>query len=80
MPFRSRWMLSLIGAGFFLLVSTLPAFAQMRLPRLERFWENAPEEGAIAPDFTLQTLEGDTFTLSEAWAEKPVVLEFGSFT
>ncbi len=59
---------------------TIPVQAQMRLPRLERFWQNAPEEGTVAPDFTLKTLEGTTFTLSEAYAERPVVLEFGSFT
>jgi peroxiredoxin len=36
--------------------------------------------GEIAPDFTLETLDGEEFTLSEAYANRPVVIEFGSYT
>jgi hypothetical protein len=31
---------------------------------------------ATAPDFTLRTLDGDTFTLSDHFGELPVVLNF----
>ena len=46
----------------------------------EGFEERTPAAGEIAPDFTLKTLEGEEFTLSEAYAKGPVVIEFGSFT
>ncbi len=46
----------------------------------EGFEDRAPTAGEIAPDFTLKTLEGEEFTLSEAFAKGPVVIEFGSFT
>ena len=36
--------------------------------------------GEGAPDFTLLTVDGEEFTLSEAYANRPVVIEFGSFT
>jgi len=77
---RSALLLAGAGALLYLLAGAAPIQAQQRLPRLERFWRTAPAEGAVAPDFTLKTLEGATFTLSEAYAERPVVLEFGSFT
>lgn len=44
------------------------------------FEERTPTMGEIAPDFTLKTLEGEEFSLSEAFAKGPVVIEFGSFT
>jgi len=34
----------------------------------------------MAPDFTLMTLENKPFNLMEATLEKPLVIEFGSFT
>lgn len=39
-----------------------------------------PDLNAAAPDFTLQTLTGETVTLSKEIGEKPVVLIFGNFT
>jgi len=39
-----------------------------------------PAPGVAAPDFTLKTLDGQPFTLSEAYADRPVVIEFGSYT
>jgi len=36
--------------------------------------------GELAPDFTLQTPDGQSVTLSDLCAEKPVVLEFGCIT
>ena len=35
-----------------------------------------PEDGAAVPDFTLGTLDGESRTLSERFAEGPVVLVF----
>jgi len=46
----------------------------------EGFEDRAPTAGEIAPDFTLKTLDGEEFKLSEAYAKGPVVIEFGSFT
>jgi hypothetical protein len=34
----------------------------------------------VAPDFSLSTTKGDEVTLSNLLKEKPVFLEFGSFT
>lgn len=48
--------------------------------RFDTFPEAQPRAGEIAPDFTLMTLDGEPFNLHEAAAEKPVLLEFGSFT
>jgi len=39
-----------------------------------------PKVGETAIDFTLKTLDGETFTLSEHYRDTPVVIEFGSFT
>ena len=36
--------------------------------------------GEIAPDFTLKDLKGMEITLSQLLADKPVVIEFGSYT
>ena len=35
-----------------------------------------PQRREEAPDFTLATFEGDTFTLSDHFGELPVVLNF----
>jgi len=48
--------------------------------RFDDFPNTSPKADELAPDFTLQTLEGETFTLSEAYAKQPIVMEFGSYT
>ena len=48
--------------------------------RFDEFTKTKPIAGEIAPDFTLETLEGTEFSLSTAYAEQPVVIEFGSYT
>lgn len=41
----------------------------------------APAVGAVAPDFSLATLEGtQSLTISRHHSDKPLVLIFGSFT
>jgi hypothetical protein len=71
------------------LIISLPVLSlaqqQQRRPRtsggmFEEFPNRIPKAGEMAPDFTLKTLDGDTFTLSEAIADGPVVIEFGSYT
>ncbi|MGN6134968.1 MAG: deiodinase family protein [Aureliella sp.] len=39
-----------------------------------------PQLGEVAPDFTLNTLDGRQVTLSKEVGEKPIVLIFGNFT
>jgi hypothetical protein len=48
--------------------------------RFEEFVFTPPLVGEIAPDFSLKTLAGEEFTLNEAYANRPVVIEFGSYT
>ena len=57
-----------------------PARADAQGSRFDNFPEAEPKPGQQAPDFTLKTLDGETFTLSEAVARQPVVIEFGSYT
>lgn len=54
--------------------------AEAQSARFDTFTEATPMAGEIAPDFSLMTLDGEPFSLHEAAAEKPVLLEFGSFT
>lgn len=44
------------------------------------FIASSPRVGETAPDFTLRTPDGRSVTLSDLYAEKPVVLQFGSMT
>ncbi len=73
-PLRVAPALALLAFLF-----TPPAlFAQSA--RFEQFTETKPMAGEVAPDFTLETLDGERFSLSEVYAEQPVVIEFGSYT
>lgn len=72
-----------------ILVLLLPtvclAQQEQRRPRSARgmfaeFPNRTPKIGEMAPDFSLMTLDNETFTLSEAYANGPVVIEFGSYT
>ena len=67
-----------VVASLAFLLAAPALFAQSA--RFEQFTETTPLAGEVAPDFTLTTLDGETFTLSEAYAERPVVIEFGSYT
>jgi hypothetical protein len=47
----------------------------------EKFDDQAPKEGDIAPDFKLFDMKGEKpVQLSDFRGQKPVVLAFGSFT
>jgi hypothetical protein len=51
------------------------AFVAVGLPGLGAAAE-LPQDGATVPDFTLPALDGESRTLSERFAEGPVVLVF----
>ena len=53
---------------------------QAQSARFDQFAETSPKAGEMAPDLTLMTLDNEPFNLMEAVAEKPLVIEFGSFT
>jgi hypothetical protein len=61
-------------------VFLLPASLRGQSAKFDEFPDKKPTVGDVAPDFTLLTVEGGPFVLSEAYAEKPVVIEFGSYT
>jgi hypothetical protein len=57
-----------------------PSSLYSQSKRFEEFVVTPPLVGEVAPDFTLKTVDGGEFTLSAAYAEQPVVIEFGSYT
>ena len=67
-----------VALAVFLL--TIPQVVKAQSARFDNFPNAKPTAGEVAPDFTLMTLEGEAFNLHEFAADKPVVLEFGSFT
>jgi len=65
-------------------MARMPMPAYFLLP-FETMWTNARKGslniGDNAPDFQVKTLEAETpVQLSSLWADRPVVLVFGSFT
>jgi hypothetical protein len=81
---RSRANLSLASfAGSLLLLLGGSAFlapAHAQSARFDEFAEASPKAGEMAPDFTLLTLDNESFNLMSVAADMPVVVEFGSFT
>ncbi len=82
---KSARFISLVLILVMSLSVTSLAQQQQRRPRssggmFEEFPNRIPRTGEMAPDFTLKTLENETFTLREAIARGPVVIEFGSYT
>ena len=72
-----RNVLTLALAGCLL---TIPQVVRAQSARFDNFPNAKPTAGEVAPDFTLLTLEGESFNLHAVAADKPIVLEFGSFT
>ncbi len=59
---------------------TIPRVVEAQTARFDNFSNAKPTAGEVAPDFTLMTLDGETFNLHQVALDKPIVLEFGSFT
>ena len=56
-------------------------FRNSLMPVQKELDAKAPRAGDLAPDFTLDDIEGkDAVTLSDFRGKKPVALVFGSFT
>lgn len=55
-------------------------FAEYKEDLLSRFPAMAPRVGELAVDHTGIDLDGSPVRLSDLWARKPVVLEFGTCT
>ena len=85
MPRRTLVRLSpapgfLVGVTFSVLLLSSPGAVQGQSARFDEFAETSPKAGEMAPDFTLLTLDNEQFNLMEVAADRPVVIEFGSFT
>jgi hypothetical protein len=63
-----------------LFLAVAPRAAQAQSAKFEQFTVTSPKAGETAPAFTLMTLDNESFDLMAVAAEKPVVIEFGSFT
>ena len=77
---RRLLLLGLAVALLALVTLAAPSEIFAQSERFEKFAETTPKAGESAPDFTLKTLDGEAFTLSEAASKQPVVIEFGSYT
>jgi hypothetical protein len=82
-----RWTLNmrkrpcrLLPASIVAAILLCPSSLYSQSKRFEEFVVTPPLVDEVAPDFTLQTVDGEEFTLSEAYAKQPVVIEFGSYT
>lgn len=64
------------GLGYYQLVKA----GILRYNKYDRRERGLLEPGAQAPDLALARFEGGTVRLSELWADKPVLLVFGSCT
>ncbi len=69
-----------LPAAVLLTALLVPTDALAQSARFEEFTVTPPLVGEVAPDFTLLTVDGEKFTLSEAYTNRPVVMEFGSYT
>lgn len=77
---RFKPALAVSMAICFLIITAAPTSAQAQSARFDEFAATSPKAGELAPDFSLLTLDNEPFNLLEVAADKPVVIEFGSFT
>ncbi len=63
-----------------ILLASCASFAQRDNPAMRQFMQASPQVGEQAVDFDLKTVGDEAVSLSDLWAEKPVVLEFGCIT
>jgi hypothetical protein len=68
--------LTLLLSVLFITFFAVPVFAQLGGSELMQY----QEKELMAPDFTLVSLEGDSYTLSDYRGKKIVVVETGSST
>lgn len=59
---------------------TLIRFGILRYNRWDRRERGELQVGDAAPDLTLSSYEGSPLRLSSLWADKPLVIVFGSCT
>lgn len=69
-----------LGLLFLLLTGLAATTAEAQSARFDQFAETSPKAGEMAPSFSLLTVDNETFDLRTAVADKPLVIEFGSFT
>lgn len=67
-----------IVRGFLVVVVLSGCFPHKAGPRLQHFDWLAPQVGAPAPRFELQTIEGTRIRLEDLLGDKPTVLQLGS--
>ena len=79
MPSKDR-IPRIVPALALLAILLAPSHLSAQGTRFTEFTITKPLVGDVAPDFTLYTLEGEEFALSEVYANTPVVIEFGSYT
>jgi alkyl hydroperoxide reductase subunit AhpC len=77
---RMRGLSKVVFVLTLLSLLSTPSILQAQNSRFDEFTETKPLVGETAPDFTLETLDGEEFTLSETYVNRPVVIEFGSYT
>jgi hypothetical protein len=72
--------LAAVAGGSFYVYMKLIEKGYLRYNKWDRRVRGTLRVGDPAPDFELARYEGGRVRLSELWAEKPVVLVFGSCT
>src|SRR5262249_6911127 len=81
MRFRSLLLISLWAACGSSVPASQPApEAKPSEGPFDNFKAREPRVGAVAPDFSLDTVSGERVTLAEAAREQPVALIFGSYS
>jgi len=70
----------LIFGCMIVLLSSCSLFPVEVNERLAHFYSESPVVNRLAPDFKLKNVNGETIKLSSLVGDKPIVLQFGSYT